>query len=68
MLLPGALRYGGVLGMAAIADGGVPRGGPTRLAGIAARPVAPWAPRPSTVTIESSSASAEDLADWVLRR
>jgi hypothetical protein len=62
-LLPGAVRYGGVLGFAALCTDGV-----TRLAGVPARAVAPWAPRPSTLTVEPAAAAREDLAAWVLAR
>lgn len=63
MLQPGAVRYGGVLGFASLCEAGH-----TRVAGLPARPAAPWAPRPPSVAVESASASREELAAWVLRK
>jgi hypothetical protein len=55
MLLPGALKYGGVRGIAAASAG------QTALFNISATPVAPWAPLPATVRLERGAASADAL-------
>jgi hypothetical protein len=55
MLLPGALKYGGVRGIASACSG------PTALFNVSATPVAAWAPLPSAVRIERGPASVEAL-------
>jgi dienelactone hydrolase len=61
-LLPGAVKYGGVRGLASLATTGR-----TWIAGAPASPIAPWLPLPATVTLSASPASAEALVDAVLK-
>jgi hypothetical protein len=61
MLLPGALKYGGVRGIAAAAPGA------TILFGMTAKPAAPWAPLPSTVRLATGPASADALVSTLIR-
>lgn len=63
MLLPGALKYGGVMGLAALC-----RDGRTTIFGAPERPVGAWLPRPDGVTSSTAPASAEVLAHAVLTR
>ena len=62
-LLPGAVKYGGVRGLASLAGPG-----PASIAGAPASPVAPWLPLPATVTWSASPASADALVDAALKR
>ena len=62
-LLSGAVKYGGVRGLASLATTGT-----TTIAGAPASPVAPWLPLPSTVTMTAAPASAEALVDAALAR
>jgi hypothetical protein len=57
MLLPGALKYGGVMGIAASCAEGS-----TTLFNPPAAPIAPWAPLPSGVRVERSQPSSDPLA------
>ncbi len=61
-LLPGAVKYGGVRGLASLATTGR-----TWIAGAPASPVAPWLPLPATVTLSAAPASAEALVDAALK-
>jgi dienelactone hydrolase len=56
MLLPGALKYGGVMGVAAVAAGGK-----TTLFNAPASPVATWAPLPATVRLEKQAPTVDAL-------
>lgn len=60
-LLPGAVKYGGVNGLASLAAGGR-----TSVFGVPAAPVAPWMPQPPTVRLSESPASADVLVDALL--
>ena len=62
-LLPGAMKYGGVRGLASVAGTG-----PTWSAGAPASPVAPWMPLPPSVTMLAPPASSDALVDAALRR
>lgn len=62
-LLPGALKYGGVRGLASLAGAGR-----TSIAGAPASPVAPWLPLPASVTMLSTPVSADALVDAALSR
>jgi dienelactone hydrolase len=62
-LLPGAVKYGGVRGLASLATGGR-----TSIAGAPASPVAPWLPLPAGVTVSAAPASADSLVDAALGR
>jgi dienelactone hydrolase len=62
-LLPGAVKYGGVRGLALLAGPGR-----TTIAGAPAAPVAPWLPLPPTVTVSTAPASPEALVDAALGR
>jgi hypothetical protein len=62
-LLPGAVKYGGVRGLASLAGPG-----PTWIAGAPAAAVAPWLPLPAAVTLSPASASADALVDKALAR
>ena len=61
-LLPGAVKYGGVRGLASLATTGR-----TTIAGAPAAPVAPWLPLPASVTLSATPASAEALVDAALK-
>ena len=61
-LLPGAVKYGGVRGLASLATTGR-----TTIAGAPASPVAPWLPLPATVTLSAAPASADALVDAALK-
>jgi hypothetical protein len=61
-LLPGAVKYGGVRGLASLATSGR-----TTIAGAPASPVAPWLPLPATVTVSPAPASADALVDAALK-
>jgi dienelactone hydrolase len=60
-LLPGAVKYGGILGFAALCNDGR-----TALYGVPATPAASWVPRARGVTIMSGPATPELLTRWVL--
>ena len=62
-LLPGAVKYGGVRGLASLAGSG-----PTWIAGAPASPVAPWMPLPPSVTMLATPASSDALVEAALRR
>jgi dienelactone hydrolase len=62
-LLPGAVKYGGVRGLAALATGGR-----MSIAGAPASPIAPWLPLPAGVTMSAAPASADALVDAALGR
>jgi dienelactone hydrolase len=55
-LLPGAVKYGGVRGLASLATTGR-----TTIAGVPATPVGAWIPLPPSVTIGTSPATADGL-------
>ena len=61
-LLPGAVKYGGVRGLASLAGPGR-----TTIAGAPASPIAPWLPLPASVTMSAAPASVEALVDAVLK-
>jgi hypothetical protein len=61
-LLPGAVKYGGIRGLASLAGSGR-----TWIVGAPASPVAPWLPLPATVTLSSAPASPEALVDAALK-
>jgi hypothetical protein len=56
MLLPGALKYGGIMGIATACGDGR-----TTLFNPPAAPVAPWAPLPATVTVDRRPPSPDTL-------
>jgi dienelactone hydrolase len=61
-LLPGAVKYGGVRGLASLAtEGGV------TIFGMPAAPVAPWIALPSSVTVHQAPASADELVAAALK-
>jgi len=62
-LLPGAVKYGGIRGLASLATGG----GVT-IFGAPARPVAPWITLPDGVKARETPASIDDLVAAVLAR
>jgi hypothetical protein len=62
MLLPGALKYGGIMGIAAACTKGS-----TTLFNSPVRPVAPWVQLPPTVTLANGAATPENLARSVMR-
>jgi dienelactone hydrolase len=62
-LLPGAVKYGGIRGLASLAGPGR-----TWIAGAPASPIAPWLPLPASVTVSAAPASAEALVDAALGR
>ena len=62
-LLPGALKYGGIRGLASLAGPGR-----TWIAGAPASPVAPWLPVPASVTLSTAPAAGSALADAALGR
>ena len=61
-LLPGAVKYGGVRGLASLAGPG-----PTWIAGAPASPVAPWLPLPATITMSQAPATPDGLAEAALK-
>jgi dienelactone hydrolase len=61
-LLPGAVKYGGVRGLASLAGAGR-----TWIAGAPASPVAPWLPLPASVTLSAAPASPEALVGAALK-
>ena len=61
-LLPGAVKYGGVRGLASLAGPG-----PTSIAGAPASPVAPWLPLPAAVSFAPSPATPDGLAEAALK-
>jgi dienelactone hydrolase len=61
-LLPGAVKYGGVRGLASLVTSGS-----TTIAGAPASPVAPWLPVPASVTLSAAPASPEALVDAALK-
>ena len=61
-LLPGAVKYGGVRGLASLAGPGR-----TWIAGAPPSPVAPWLPLPAGVTLSPAPASAEALVEAALK-
>ena len=61
-LLPGAVKYGGVRGLASLATSGR-----TTIAGMPATPVASWVPLPAGVIAGTSPATPEALADAALK-
>jgi hypothetical protein len=60
-LLPGAVKYGGVHGLASLAAGGR-----TAIFGVAASPVAPWMPQPPGVVLSASPAASGALVEALL--
>ncbi len=62
-LLPGAVKYGGIRGLASLAGPGR-----TSIAGAPGSPVAPWLPVPASVTVAAAPATAEAFADAALGR
>jgi hypothetical protein len=60
-LLPGAIKYGGVNGLASLAEGGR-----TVVFGVSAAPLAPWMPQPPAVRLSASPASVDALAAALL--
>jgi hypothetical protein len=60
-LLPGALKYGGVNGLASLATGGR-----TSVFGVPMAQVAPWMPQPPTVRLTGSAAAPDALAAALL--
>jgi hypothetical protein len=62
-LLPGAVKYGGVRGLASLATGS----GVT-IFGMPAAPVAPWIALPPSVTAHQAPASVDELAAAALAR
>jgi hypothetical protein len=61
-LLPGALKYGGVLGIAALCTDGR-----TSIFGAPAQPAAPWAPRASQVALVAGDATPAALLQALLK-
>ena len=62
-LLPGAVKYGGVLGLASLATTGR-----TTIFGAPPAPVASWMPVPSRVRVVATPASSDALVDAALGR
>ena len=62
-LLPGAVKYGGVLGLASLAASGR-----TTIFGAPPAPVGSWIPMPRAVTVQAWPAAGDALVDAVLRR
>jgi hypothetical protein len=62
-LLPGAVKYGGVRGLASLATSGR-----TTIAGAPASPVAPWLATPAGVTWSATAAAPDTLVDVALGR
>jgi len=62
-LLPGAMKYGGVLGLASLATTGR-----TTIFGAPPAPVASWMPVPSRVRVVATPASGDALVDAALGR
>ena len=62
-LLPGAMKYGGVLGLASLATTGR-----TTIFGAPPAPVASWMPIPSRVRVVATPASGDALVDAALGR
>jgi dienelactone hydrolase len=61
-LLPGAVKYGGVRGLASLATSGR-----TTIAGAPAKPVTPWLPTPANVTMSPAPATVDALVDAALK-
>jgi dienelactone hydrolase len=61
-LLPGALKYGGVLGIASLCTDGR-----TTIFGAPAKPAAPWSPRARQVSLIAGAATPTVLIDAVLK-
>lgn len=61
-LLPGAVKYGGVRGLASLADGG----GVT-IFGMPAAPVAPWITLSPSITVQQTAASVDQLVAAALK-